>query len=518
MTNRLHILNQYLEFKQPYGIGKIIQYIKSDHDEKLIPAEYNTEAKRKRYEQKFGLNSGFDVKRMGRETVLVYRPNNDNSVELEVVEPAQREEKMKLIYDDIDRGLGLGITQFYNQVAMNYLNISKQLTSQFLKRQANYQITRPIKKLAIDDTVITKAPNDRWAIDIIVMGKDYNKVLNNSKEYILTCVDYFSGKCWARGLSSRDNDKETDDIPKAFIEICEEAETYPKYVQCDGEFDKGAIKRWCKTKKIKMIKVASYSPTANAKIERLNREMRKKIKANFVKTNLLVWHPYLQNFCNNINNQKNSTTKLTPNQLWKEGHEEIEAVDNPLPQRLKKDDYTMAQLFDRSRKMITNKALRAIASSKPPVFRVGEFVRISMRVLFPQYRQVLKNRMGISKLAVNFTPEIYQVVKVNRDDNDLKNTTYELIRPSLDGRQGNDVHIVSVSSNPNTYFKFLGDDLQLVTFEGDKHLDTDNEENNYETRGIENITKSTLQPASRYRGQYINRITKTWKRLENPHE
>lgn len=520
MTNRLHILNQLPEFKSSMGIKNVIQYIDSEY--KRIPAEYDTPAKQKRFEEKFGLNSGFDLRKRGnysRKVTLIYRVNNDNNVELEVVEPEQRMEKIKTIYDDIDKGLGLGLNAFYSQVAMNYLNIPKRMTSEFLRQQGNFQITRPIKKI-INEIIIEKAPNKRWAIDIIVMGKDYNKKENGDNEYILTCIDYFSGKCWLRGLSSRANNKETDSIPSAFISICDEADTYPEKLQSDSEFYKGAIKRWCKTKKIKMIKTASYTPTANARVERLNREVRKKLKANFVRTNSLIWFEYLQNFATNINNQKSSVTKLTPNQLWREGHEELEEVDDPLPtNELKTDNYTMAQLYDLHKRRVTNKALRAVASSKGKQYAVGDFVRISLRALFPETREVMKSKMGVSKIGIYFTPEIYRIVQVNKDNNDLKNNTYELTRPSLNGLQGEkDYEIVTSEKGKKPFIRFFGNDLQLVEFEGNKKMKGDDENNNPLTRAVTNIIHSTLEPNNRMRGLYLNRVVKSWEEEDDPDE
>lgn len=518
MTNRLPIFSQYPEFKTNEGIEKIIAYIESDYAR--IPDEYNTPAKRRRYEEKFGGGSGFDVRVRGnyrRNVSLIYRPFNDNVAELEVVKPNERLRKIEEIYNDIDKGLGLGINAFYSQIAMNYLNIPKQMTSDFLKRQGNYQITRPIKK-TINQPIFETRPNDRWAIDLIVLGDDYKKEQNGGNEYIMTCVDYFSGKCWARGVSNRNNNRVTDAIPSAFISICEEAETYPKKVQCDSEFYKGAIKRWCRTHGIKMIKTASHTPTANAKIERINREMRKKMKANFVRTNRLIWFPYLQNFCNNINNQKSSVTKFTPNQLWREGRQEIEEVDEPLPQKLRTDDYTLDQLFDYNKRTLTNKALRAVASSKPRVFQVGDFVRISLRALFPKTREVMKQRMEVSKIGIYFSPEIYRIVRVNRDANDLQNNTYELMRPSLGGLQGNqDLNILTSQQGRKPFAKFFANDLLLVEFEGNKPMENDDENNNPLTRAITNIVHSTLRPNNRFKAQYINRVTKTWRRQQNPH-
>jgi transposase InsO family protein len=515
MSNRLHILNQYPEFTSRIYIRNVINYINSGYTN--IPAQYDTEAKRRRFIEKFGLNTGFDTRQFNGVNYLIYRPNNDNNVELEVCYPDQRQAKLQTIYNDINKGLGLGINAFYSQVAMNYLNISKRVCAEFLKKQGDYQITRPIKKI-INEPIMEANPNDRWAIDIIVLGDDYPKAQNGGKEYIFTCIDYFSGKCWARALSNRNNNNVNDDIPQAFISICDEADVRPRKLQCDSEFYKGAILRWCKTNRIKVIKTASYTPTANAKVERLNREVRKKMKALFVKNNNLIWFPFLQNICNNINNQKSSVTKMTPNQLWRdEIIDELSDDEDELPMTLKTDNYTLSQLYDRNRRLLSNKALRQIATSKVHDYDVGDFVRISLRALFSSQREVMKNRMGVSKIGITFTPEVYIIVKKNVDQDELKNTTYELIRPSLNGRQGDqDLEIRTSSQGRKPFVKFFGSDLQKVEFNGADTLPNDDANNNPKTRAETNIKHSSLVPNNRFRALYLNRIDKQWRNINNP--
>ena len=48
----------------------------------------------------------------------------------------------------------------------------------------------------------------------------------------------------------------------------------------------------------------------------MNRELRKKIRAGFIKHDNLEWSKYLNDYCDNINSQRSSTTGYTPNQLW----------------------------------------------------------------------------------------------------------------------------------------------------------------------------------------------------------
>ena len=45
---------------------------------------------------------------------------------------------MQEIYDDIRRSLRVGLGSFYHQITLSHLNISKQMTDAFLKKQGDY--------------------------------------------------------------------------------------------------------------------------------------------------------------------------------------------------------------------------------------------------------------------------------------------------------------------------------------------------------------------------------------------
>ena len=69
------------------------------------------------------------------------------------------------------------------------------------------------------------------------------------------------------------------------------------------------MKQYCKDHQIQQRVATSYKPT-NGLAERMNREIKKKIKAGFVRNNNLEWVSHLQTYCDNINNQRQSTYKM----------------------------------------------------------------------------------------------------------------------------------------------------------------------------------------------------------------
>ena len=88
--------------------------------------------------------------------------------------------------------------------------------------------------------------------------------------------------------------------------------------------------------------------------------LRNRIRAGFAKNNNLEWVKHLQNYVENINNQKPQGALLTPNQLWSQGYtvlsnaekkkmkteEIVEPTDKSSVEDLKK--YKKKQLLDKA--------------------------------------------------------------------------------------------------------------------------------------------------------------------------
>jgi len=384
-----------------------------------------TARQRTAYDKKFGDESGFQV----RDNKLYYNPNEN--INLEVIKPINRVEKIQEIYDDIQRGLGVGLGSFYHQITLSYLNIPKQMTDSFLKKQGDYIVGRVPHKL-VNKPITSKVCNERWGIDLIDMEAYYNPRVNGQNKYILTAVDYFSGRVFARPLLNRNNNNANPTLSNALNDICvNEAHTFPHIIQGDSEFAKGALLLWCQNNRITLIKTTSYTPNSNGKIERINREVRKKIKAGFVRNNNLSWSANLQDYIKNINNQQNSRNKLSPNQLWMEGYnphpDNHQVVDNP---RLN-DNMNIQDRQDYNETKILSRAKKLVSLGKTPVFNVGDFVRIKLLVLNNDMRKARELNMGWNKIAVHYTPQIYQIVQafhhprnfVRRDEYTLRNVS-----------------------------------------------------------------------------------------------
>jgi hypothetical protein len=176
----------------------------------------------------------------------------------------------------------------------------------------------------------------------------------------------------------------------------EEAKTIPRFVQVDNEFNRGGFQELCDRKGIKVIASLSHQSFTNGRVERMNREIRKKTKAGFVRNNDLVWADHLQDYCENINNQKVARTGISPNQLWSPGYKEPTTPE-------KEDLQAKHKLF------LLNRAKKINNRGNSHEFKIGDYVRINLTALSSKMREKKKSNFGWNQIAVHYSPEIYQI-------------------------------------------------------------------------------------------------------------
>ena len=476
-------LNHYPEFKTEEGIESVIKFIKYKTFPPLNPRQGNT------FYTRYS-NPDFIVKPKNRKLVLYYRPNPD--INIEVISPNEKESKIKKIYDDIKLGLGTGLLAFYHQVAMHYIPITKAETTAFLKKQGDFLVNRQPHDV-INNPILATVPNERWGMDITYFQR-YPKNVNGGYIYLFVCIDYFSGKVWARGLKTRTNDTNDHEIVDAFDSICQEADTYPHIVQSDHEFTKGALDVYCKSKGIRQYKTTSYSPVSNGKVERMNRTIRGKVKALMTRNNNLVWYKYLNDILHNINSQQSARTGFTANQLWRQGYTPATAVAPPV----KVDDHmTRDQLVSHNINLNEVRAIRQASETPERHFEVGDLVRIRMTKLSANniYRKAKETGIGWSYVGVHYTPEVFQVATAKHHNKltSPKRDTYFL--QTLDGRG------VMSSAKAAVPMEFFGNDLLKVP-----------------VNRIATHIKPKIGDASIRQANYLNRLIKKKPKAKPPQQ
>ena len=392
MTQELKRLNHYPEFQTDPQINQVIHYINTG----VFPPGLN-QRQQNRYAQKF---NGFVVQ-FGQ---LRYRPNPN--INLTVCLNANKQVVMQNIFNNIRRGLGQGLASFYHQVCDSYLNIKKSDTDDFLRRQGDYQVTRIPRRPRVNKPIQAQVPNERWASDLIDVST-YSSPHNNNYNWIMVVVDYFSGKIFARGMRN----KRGATMRTTFEAIMNANHTVPHEIQGDGEFSQGGFRDACDGNGIRVIKTNPYSPTSNGLIERKNKEIRKLIRAGFVRNNNFRWSQYLADYVTNINSQRGARSKQSPEDLWTPGYNPLPAGHVPAPSlddnstQQERQDFHNAYLDERTARMLQTGAVARR-------FHVNDTVRIRLENVSNRMRERTKKQMSINLNAVRFSPEIYYVNNV----------------------------------------------------------------------------------------------------------
>jgi hypothetical protein len=268
---------------------------------------------------------------------------------------------------------------------------------------------------------------------------------------------------FARAISNRENNDNNHTLTDTFDNICQTAQTTPRIVKCDSEFAQGHIMDYFRTHNIKVIKSRSHVPTDNAVVERYNREIRKKIRAGFVKRNNFAWVAHLDDYIENINNQKKTGENESPNEKWVAGYV---APVNPQPVA----------------------AIRRNNIHKDVNFRVNDVVRIKLYSINNKTRAREKNGMEASKNVINFTPEVYKIYRIYGNGATRKYAVKRLnipnIQPTVTG-----IDEIIYEDDGFHYKKFFGSDLLKVG-----------------TRNRDNVNHTSIFPQTNTRALRINKI------------
>ena len=450
MSKLLKQLNHYQELKTDAGINNIITFIRSNYI--TFPPNLNAR-QQTAFNTKYS-NPDFITKPRNRKLVLFYRPNPD--ILIEVIPPELKETKIKEIYDNVKLGLGTGLLAFYHQVAAHYLPITKQETTEFLRKQGDWLINRQPHDV-INKPILAQVPNERWSMDITYFQR-YPKNVNSGYIYLLVCVDYFSGKVFARALKTRTNDTGDHEILDAFKSMCEEANTKPHIMQSDHEFTKGALAAWCSNNGIAQYKTTSYSPVSNGKVERMNRTIKGKVKAILARNNNLVWYKYLKDILENINSQQSARTGYSANQLWEAGYNPPPDGQAPAPVVPVNDHMSREQLVSHNISVNETRAINQASKTPERFFDVGDLVRVRMTKFSANniYRKAKETGIGWSYVGVHYTPEVFRVAIAHHYDKltSPKRDTYYLAKLS-----GDPVFSSEASAVP---MQFFGNDLLRV--------------------------------------------------------
>lgn len=373
-----------------------------------------------------------------RNNKLVFLPLN-----LIVVEnDNERQQILKDVYKDPVKSLAKGQKALYASISHAYLNISREDIINFLKKQPIYQMTYKPPTTKENKPIFATYPNEKWALDLI----DNNFYIENNRgyRYILTVVDYFSRKCFAVALK----EKEVEDMEKALDTIynTQSDHTFPKTLITDNGSE-NYLDDYCAKHHIKLKHTEAHMPTQNAIVENLNGQIRRLMRANFVRVKSLNWVDHLQTIVDSLNSRVHKTTKKIPNEIWQPDKKKIKpTTDN------KKLTTDKTELQSELLTTTLHKAKIQNDKVKNQSFKINDPVRIALKALSSKVREFYKKHYS-KYVVIKFTPEIYKVDQILKGRNEFEVDKY--ILRNLKGEQ-----IIEMKKNKDApdklqYFKAI---------------------------------------------------------------
>jgi transposase InsO family protein len=483
VPDNLKELNEYPELKTVAGILAVMQYITAlqHNPNPPVPAGYDPHD----FRQKFH-NTGWRNQIIGHHQYLIYNPPTVTArdaaghptafgpprINLLVVPPTQAEKQnaMRTVFNAPQVGLGIGVQQFYHQIACRFIGITFEDCNAFLKRQSNYQMTRGWYTRGTNRTLLAGSPNERWECDLLIMTKysrpHRNRPLENrfyhvphplNTQYqgvgagnehalhnwtgswyaILVCVDVFSNYCFACPVITTT----AHDICWAMKQICYgQAGCYPRIVQCDnGSEFQTEFRITCEQEipahfgnphPCDVVHTRPHTPTMNSKVERTNGLLRDRFRAGFVRNNSLEWVRHLADYVYNINHSfpshpeshAEAHNNLSPAELWTRGwvdHRHEDPLENGYDEVRLRSHYSNTMTPEQIRlHTVARKVYLARLNASVPdnhLYRVGDKVRISSLAMFNEVKKRHKAGLEDKLNAVKYLPDVYEVIRVRPD-------------------------------------------------------------------------------------------------------
>ena len=310
-----------------------------------------------------------------------------------VVKEADKEATLKALYDS-PHGVGKGVINFYKLITSKYINITRDDARDFLQRQANYQMTRPITHRT-NKPIVAEAPNLIWCIDLVDVSNYSGH--NNRWIYLFVCIDVFSRKVWIEKLTV----KASENTARALKAIIDRAGIAPNTIMSDnGTEFKGAFSEFCRERGIKQSRSRTYSPEANGLVERANQDIRKIMRGFMVKNGDLNWTRVLRDIEENKNGAYNENIKATADEIWSPDKEK------PDLRAARADKKAIAQQETRRRVEKEMEKFHEVDD-----FEKGEWVRVKMSSLFSGVRRLVKTKLT-KQIVVSYSPEVFKIEKV----------------------------------------------------------------------------------------------------------
>ena len=213
---------------------------------------------------------------------------------------------------------------------------------------------------------------------------------------------------------------------------------------------------YTKEQNIQLIYGTPNKSTSQSVVERVNRTLRDKLKSYFVAFNTFEWVNELPTIVKNYNNQKHSATSFTPNELWQNSNQKLKLplnqeapILNDSSTQQDKIKFVAYKNALRVKKFLQNRKQR-----EP--FKVGSIVRVTMKSMFSDIRQILKSNADFNrkKIAVTYLPEVFVIHQIKKEGSMFRRNRY-----TLKDLTGNVIHNNNAEKTIKLFYEF---DLKII--------------------------------------------------------
>src|SRR5277367_5061776 len=179
----------------------------------------------------------------------------------------------------------------------------------WLKSQSAYTLHKPARKRYLTRPYRVSGIDQLWQADLADMQPLAPQ--NDGYRFILTVIDVFSRKGWAKAVKS----KKIQDIKPAFQQIFREHGDTPTQIQSDEgmEFESHAMKEFFGENDIEQYSVKSQFKASL--VERFNRTLKTKMYRYFTHKRTRKWIDVLPSLIESYNNSHHRGIRMAPNQV-----------------------------------------------------------------------------------------------------------------------------------------------------------------------------------------------------------
>lgn len=355
----------------------------------------------------------------------------EKKIKLQVIQPSTVQDVIDEEYkkkDDL--ALGKGIKLFYKLLQSKYIGITRDNVDEYLKNSPEYSLNSSFSN-RLNKPIIAKKPNALWCIDLIDMGLELTPI-NNGYRYILSIIDTFTRFVYLEKLKF----KNAPTVASALERVINRNEVQPDAILSDnGTEFKAEFTDLLNELNIAHREIRTYTPQANGIAERSNREIRKIIKAIFIRHNTNQWYDRIREIEKIKNSTYHSTIKTTPSNV--NNYNEDDA-----------DDY-IEEIYNN----VVEDAKTRLNKYKESEYKTGDKVIVSMAIVFSDVRRKMK--AGLKKeLIVLFMPHVFIIKSVIQAKNSLERKRYTL--------KSVNENTYLRSPNSNEYTRVYASDLKTV--------------------------------------------------------